>query len=267
MSVENYIDLYADRTAQVMELLQKLYPSSPNESDNERVFRNEHINAYVHTLDERTIKWLNEDYYVNVNHRISFRYFSSSDCNSADELMYIMKQMVRLLSCDLLYEPNGDSPVMIRRSGVLIFDSYFDRYFSEGASDLLHEQNRLIITEDMPLEEIMSRCWEKFGNSFDWWMLPEDMREGSFVTELKRELGEDDPFFCGTVYAVCKCDVTDDFLFLSKAEDGKELWRMYHLTYSHCRELEGFPKRKDFASGYEAARYIIDRFIEEDTYL
>ena len=168
MSVENYIDLYADSTAQVMELLQKLYPSSPNESDNERVFRNEHINAYVHTLDERTIKWLNEDYYVNVNHRISFRYFSSSDCNSADELMYIMKQMVRLLSCDLLYEPNGDSPVMIRRSGVLIFDSYFDRYFSEGASDLLHEQNRLIITEDMPLEEIMSRCWEKFGNSFDW---------------------------------------------------------------------------------------------------
>lgn len=267
MSVENYIDLYAESPSEVIGLLQKLYPSSPNKSKDKRSFLNDHINAYVHTYDERTIQWMNEDYGVNVNHSISLRYFSSSDCNSAKERMYIMKELVRRLSCDLLYQPNGDSPFMIRRSGILIFDSYFDRYFGEGSSDILHEENRISITEDMSMEEIMERCEKKFGDSFNWRILPENMRDGTFVSELKTELGEDDPFFGGKIYAVYKCDANDDMLFLSKGEDGHELWRIYHLTYSHCRECEGFPRRTDFASGYEAAKYIIGHFIEENTYM
>ena len=267
MSVENYIDLYADSPSELIELMQKIYPSSPNKTNEERCFLNDHINVFVHSKSEIEIQWNKEDYDVCVNRALSFRYFSNSDCNSDNELMYVMKQIVRLSNCDMLYRPNGDEPVMIRRSGVLIFDDSFDRYFGKGASDSLHTENKINITADMSMEEIMKRCEDKFGDSFNWFMLPDEKREEHFVAELKLELGEDDPFFEGHVYAIYKCEANDDMLFVSKFDDGHELWRIYHLTYSHCREIKGFPIRKDFADGYEAARYIIDQFIEESTYL
>jgi len=240
MSVENYIELYADSPSELIGLMQKLYPFSPNETNDERCFLNDHINVYVHSLSDKVIQWKDEDYGVSVNHCLSFQYFSSSDCNSAPELLYVMRQLVRMLNCDLLYEPNGDSPVMMRRSGILLFDDYFDRYFGKGASDSLREQNLISITADMSMEDIMERCEEKFGDDFNWWMLPEEKRESPFVPELKHELGEDDPFFDGRVYAVCKCDANDDMLFRSVRKDGTELWRIYHLTYSHRHKGRGF---------------------------
>ena len=224
MSVENYIVLYADSPSELIELMQKLYPSSPNETNEDRFFLNDHINVYVHSLSEKEIQWNEEAYGVHVNHCLSFQYFSSSDCNSATERMYLMKQLIRMLNCDLLYQPNGDSPVMARRSGILLFDDYFDRYFGEGASDSLREQNRIKITADMSMEDIMELCEEKFGDDFNWWMLPEEKREATFVPELKLEIGEDDPFFDGRVYAIYKCDANDDMLFQSVRKDGTELW-------------------------------------------
>ena len=264
MSVENYIDLYADSPSELIELMQRIYPSSPNETNEDRCFLNEHINVYVHSLSEREIQWNEEDYGVNVNHCLSFQYFSSSDCNSADELIYVMKQLVRMLNCDLLYQPNGDSPVMVRRSGILLFDDYYDRYFGKGASDSLREQNQIKITADMSMEDIVELCEEKFGDDFNWWMLPEEKREAPFVPELKLELGEDDPFFDGRVYAIYKCDANDDMLFQSIRKDGTEIWRIYHLTYSHRREIEGFPIRWDFESGQKAAEYIINQYVEDN---
>ena len=264
MSVENYIDLYTDSPTELIDLLQKLYPSDPNEVTDKTAFFNGRISASVISWDHRTIQWMNGDYGVNVNQCLSFQYFFSSDCNSADELLYVLKQLVRMCSCDLLYQPNGDSPVMVRRSGILLFDDYFDRYFGKGASDSLREQNRIKITADMSMEDIMERCEEKFGDDFNWRMLPEEKREAVFVPELKLELGEDDPFFDGRVYAVYKCDANDDMLFRSVKKDGTELWRIYHLTYSHCRECAGFPRRRDFESGQKAAEYIISQYVEDN---
>ena len=37
MSVENFIDLYEDSPSELIELMQKLYPSSPNETNEERL--------------------------------------------------------------------------------------------------------------------------------------------------------------------------------------------------------------------------------------
>lgn len=264
MSVENYIDLYADSSSELIDLLQKLYPSDSNEVTDKTAFFNGRINVFVSSRDSRTIQWMNEDYGVNVNHCLSFQYFSCSKCNSADELLYVMRQLVRMLNCDLLFEPNGDCPVMVRRSGILLFDDYFDTYFGKGASDSLREENRIKITANMSMEDIMERCEEKFGDDFNWFMLPENKGETLFVPELKLELGEDDPFFDGHVYAIYKCDANDDILFQSVRKDGTELWRIYHLTYSHCRECEGFPKRWDFESGQKAAEHIISQYVEDN---
>ena len=131
MSVEKYIDLYADSPSELIELMQRIYPSSPNETNEDRCFLNEHINVYVHSLSEREIQLNEENYGVNVNHCLSIQYFSSSDCNSADELIYVMKQLVRMLNCDLLYQPNGDSPVIVRRSGILLFEAPLPKYRSK----------------------------------------------------------------------------------------------------------------------------------------
>ena len=91
-----------------------------------------------------------------------------------------------------------------------------------------------------------------------------NLKDSLFVPELRLELGEDDPFFDGRVYAIYKCDANDDMLFQSVRKDGTELWRIYHLTYSHCRERDGFPIRRDFESGQKAAEYIINHFVEEN---
>lgn len=264
MSVENYIDLYADSPSELIDLLQKLYPDAPNEvTDNNSIF-NGRINAFVSSWDNRTIQWMKEDYGVNVNHCLSFQYFSYSGCNCTEELLYVLSQLVRMLSCDLLYQPNGDSPVMVRRSGILLFDDYFDRYFGKGASDSLRELNRIKITADMSMEVIMELCEKKYGDDFNWFMLSEDKRETVFVPELKLELGEDDPFLDGRVYAVYKCEANDDILFRSVRKDGTELWRIYHLTYSRCRECAVFPRRWDFESGQKAAEYIISQYVEDN---
>jgi len=264
MSVENYIRLYANSSSELIELMQMLYPSSPNEFANKSCFINEHIKVSALSLSERTMQWLEEDYGVRVNHSLSFRYFSYSDCNSTDELIYVLKQIVYRLNCDLLYQPNGDNPVMVRRSGILLFDDYFERYFGKGASDSLREQNRIKITADMSMEEIMERCVDKFGEDFNWFMLPEEKREAVFVPELRLELGDDDPFFDGRVYAIYKCEANDDMLFQSVRKDGTELWRIYHLTYAHRREREGFPIRWNFESGQEAAEFIINQYIKDN---
>ena len=154
MSIENIVSLYADSHSEIIKLLQMLYPSEKNKTTEERCFLNKHINAYVHSLSPAEIQWLEEEYHVRVNHEISFRYFSTCDVNSASKLMYIMNRIICLLNCDMLYLPNGDEPTMIRRSGIIVFDSKFDRYFGEGASDSLRKTNNDVITEEISSDGI-----------------------------------------------------------------------------------------------------------------
>ncbi|MBR5372757.1 MAG: hypothetical protein IK130_11155 [Oscillospiraceae bacterium] len=266
MSAEHILNLYAERTEEIIERFRQMFPSCEHKvyDDGIHWLSAERIVAFLHPKSQREIDWFAEDYGVRVNQALSFRYYSDADVNSAADILSVIRTWVRDTDSDLLFRPNGDEPILIRRGGILNTTEAFDRQFGAGAAERLRAENR-IVTENLTMKAIMERCEQRFGEDFNWWMLPPDMQAGTFVTELKKELGEDDPFFADPVEAVWKCDANDDMLFCSTDGAGHECWRIYHLTWAGRREREGFPLRWDFESGQAAAEYIINQFITENT--
>ena len=41
----------------------------------------------------------------------------------------------------------------------------------------------------MTIEEVFSDLYDKYGEDFNWYMLPLTQADGMFVTELKNEIG------------------------------------------------------------------------------
>lgn len=116
----------------------------------------------------------------------------------------------------------------------------------------------MIITDNMTIEEIMYQLDKKYGEDFNWRLIPLSQSNGHFVDELKRELDENDLFLKHKIWAVAKCTSNDDVLYLREGD----IWRIYHLTYSSNNE-NGFPKYVEFNSRKSAAEYIQNQFISE----
>lgn len=114
------------------------------------------------------------------------------------------------------------------------------------------------------IRKLIDDMSKEYGEDFIWWDISAfDFSIESinrFVNELKTELGPDDPFAADEIIMAAKCDANDDVLFYSPKLS--EL-RIYHLTWSHCREKEGFPTGMRFESAESAAAYIRQNF-EED---
>ncbi len=111
----------------------------------------------------------------------------------------------------------------------------------------------------MTAEEVFCDLGDKYGDDFNWYMIP--LTNRTFVVELRREIGEKHFLYNKPIYAVAKCDSNDDVLFLS-ADDGKDVYYIFHLTYSGLNS-EGFPKHKKFANLQAVKEYIEREFIAE----
>lgn len=114
----------------------------------------------------------------------------------------------------------------------------------------------------MTIEDIICSLSEKYGEEFNWYVLPTDEVRGRFVHELKKELGEDNILFRSSVCAVAKCDSNDDVLFRICGENAGEAWRIYHLTYS-SDNLPGFPRYEAFSDINAVCDLIEKQFITE----
>lgn len=112
----------------------------------------------------------------------------------------------------------------------------------------------------MTLEEMFCDFYEKYGDDFNWRMLP--FSDKGFVEELKRELGEDNLIFDKEIYAVAKSDSSDDVLYLIDNKNGNDIYRIYHLSYS-SNNIEGFPKYIEICGIKDLKDYIDKRFVEE----
>lgn len=114
------------------------------------------------------------------------------------------------------------------------------------------------------IRKLIDDMSKEYGEDFIWWDVSafgfSTESIARFINELKTELSTDDPFAADEVIMVAKCDANDDVLFYSPKLG--EL-RIYHLTWSHCREKEGFPTCVRFESAESAAAYIKQNF-EED---
>ena len=116
----------------------------------------------------------------------------------------------------------------------------------------------MTVTDDTTAEIFITRMFDTYGDEFNWWIPPQTER---LIAELVTELGTDDSFVLDRRLTLeAKCESCDDMLFCSAGADGSELWRIYHLTWSHCREHRGFPRRTDFPDRKAALEYIRDNF-------
>ena len=117
------------------------------------------------------------------------------------------------------------------------------------------------ITEKMTAAEFIDLMYSKYGDEFNWGNPPST---DTFIKELITELGEDDPFVLNrSISLAAKCESCDDMLFCSVGEDGSELWRIYHITWAHRREREGFPLRTVFVGKRAALEFIRDEFVKD----
>ena len=119
----------------------------------------------------------------------------------------------------------------------------------------------MTITGETTAEDFISRMLDTYGDGFNW-CLPSETE--MFIKELITELGAEDPFVLNRRLSLeAKCESCDDMLFCSAGEDGSRLWRIYHLTWAHRRERDGFPRRTDFPGIKTALEYIRDNFVND----
>lgn len=107
----------------------------------------------------------------------------------------------------------------------------------------------------MTAEEIFCDLAEKYGEDFNWHMLP--FTNKTFVEELRKEIGEGHFLYNEKIYAVAKCDSNDDVLFGCGRENEKDVYYIFHLTWQSSNE-KGFPRYEKFV-GIDAVKEYVER--------
>ena len=113
----------------------------------------------------------------------------------------------------------------------------------------------------MTAEIIFCDLFDKYGEEFNWMVIPHTKAEGALVAELKREIGIEHFLYGKTIYAVAKCESNDDVLYVTDNELGEDIYYIFHLTYSECN-VNGFPRYKEFKDIHTVKEYLEQSFIE-----
>ncbi|MFG6356270.1 MAG: hypothetical protein K1W26_05505 [Acetatifactor sp.] len=113
----------------------------------------------------------------------------------------------------------------------------------------------------MSAEEIFCDLFDKYGEDFNWYMVPLSQSNGALVEELKKEIGDRHFLYHKKVWAVAKCASNDDVLYLTDGESGADVYYIFHLTYSK-QNLDNFPKCEKFADINAVKEFIEQEFIK-----
>lgn len=111
----------------------------------------------------------------------------------------------------------------------------------------------------MTAEEAFYNLCKKYGDDFNWHMLP--FSNQTFVAELKKEIGKNHFLYNKQIWAVAKCDSSDDVLYLADNDGGTDIYYIFHLTYMECN-TGGFPRYKKF-EGINAVNEYIEQSINQ----
>ena len=114
----------------------------------------------------------------------------------------------------------------------------------------------------MTIEEIFSDLCDKYGEDFNWYMIPLTQADGVFVTELKNEIGEDHFLYDKRIWAAAKCESNDDVLYVLRNGIGRDIYYLFHLTYS-AQNADGFPRYEEFADIFAVKEFIERSYIED----
>ncbi len=114
----------------------------------------------------------------------------------------------------------------------------------------------------MTIEEVFCSLSDKYGDDFNWHLIPLSQSEGTFVDELKKEIGQNHFLYGKRIFAVAKCEANDDVLYVTESELKTSVYYIFHLTYS-AHNADGFPKYKKFENIYAVTDYIETEFIKD----
>ncbi len=113
----------------------------------------------------------------------------------------------------------------------------------------------------MTAEEVFYDLSDKYGGDFNWYMVPLSQSSGLLVDELKKEIGENHFLFHEKVWAIAKCESNDDVLYVTGREASKDMYYIFHLTYSK-QNSDGFPNYEKFSNIYAVKEFIEQMFIK-----
>ena len=85
--------------------------------------------------------------------------------------------------------------------------------------------------------------------------------DGAFVAELNKEIGQDHFLSGKKIRAVAKCESNDDVLYVVRNGIGRDIYYMFHLTYS-AQNADGFPRYEEFADIFAVKEFIERSYIE-----
>ena len=81
----------------------------------------------------------------------------------------------------------------------------------------------------MTVEEAFCDLYDTYGDDFNWNMIPLTQANGSFVQELKRELGKKHFLYNEQIWAVAKCESSDDVLYVTGDGTGKDMYYIFFI--------------------------------------
>jgi len=114
----------------------------------------------------------------------------------------------------------------------------------------------------MTLEEMFCDLYDKYGKDFNWYLLPLTQADGAFVVELNKEIGQGHFLSGKKIRAVAKCDSNDDVLYVVRSGIGRDIYYMFHLTYS-AHNADGFPRYVEFTDLFAVKEFIERSYIED----
>jgi len=112
----------------------------------------------------------------------------------------------------------------------------------------------------MTIEEVFCDLYEKYHDVFCWRILP--LSNKSFVTELKREIGQSHFLYPRKIWSVAKCDSNDDVLFVTENDNKEDIYYIFHLTYSD-HNIEGYPQYKELNGIEKVKEYLEEAYIAD----
>ena len=107
----------------------------------------------------------------------------------------------------------------------------------------------------MTLEEMFRDLYDKYGNDFNWYMIPFAQADGAFVAELNKEIGQDHFLYGKKILAVAKCESNDDVLYVIDNGRNVDIYYIFHLTYSK-HNAAGFPRYEELKDVYAVKAFI-----------
>lgn len=134
MSIEIHLEMGMNDVDMVLERLKKsgnvIEPAAKIAGVVANTIRNDSIIATIMKMSDMVSSFRKEDYGVDVEYALIFKYNTLNGVNSGDNILFFIRDVVKCSRGDFLILPDGNEPIVIRRNGEIILMDTFGKYLN-----------------------------------------------------------------------------------------------------------------------------------------